>query len=65
MNLQLSNEIHEFVRMLVHQGRFQSEEAAVVEGMRLLMLQENLRSQIQKGVEQNANQPGNRRIFRC
>jgi antitoxin ParD1/3/4 len=52
MNLQLPNEINEFVSMLVHQGRFESEEAAVVEGMRLLMSQEKLRSEIQKGVEQ-------------
>jgi Arc/MetJ-type ribon-helix-helix transcriptional regulator len=42
----------EFVSMLVHQGRFKSEEAAVVEGMRLLMSQEKLRSEIRKGVEQ-------------
>ena len=55
MNLRLSNEINEFVRMLVQQGRFKSEEAAVVEGMRLLMSQEKLRSQIQKGVEQLDN----------
>jgi putative addiction module CopG family antidote len=55
MNLRLSNEINEFVRMLVQQGRFKSEEAAVVEGMRLLMSQEKLRSQIQKGVKQLDN----------
>jgi len=52
MNLQLPSEISEFVKALVIQGRFESEEAAVVEGMRLLMSQEKLRSEVQKGIRQ-------------
>ena len=55
MNLQLPNEINEFVKALVLQGRFESEEAAIVEGMRLLMSREELRRQVQKGVEQLDN----------
>ena len=55
MNLQLPNEIGEFVKTLVVQGRFESEEAAVVEGLRLLMSQEKLRKEVQKGVKQLDN----------
>jgi antitoxin ParD1/3/4 len=55
MNLQLPNEVSEFVKALVDQGRFESEEAAVVEGIRLLMSQEKLRREIQKGVQQLDN----------
>ena len=52
MNLDLPNEINDFVKGLVSQGRFDSEEAAVVEGIRLLMSREKLRGEIQKGVKQ-------------
>ena len=52
MNLNLPNEINDFVKGLVSQGRFDSEEAAVVEGIRLLMGREQLRDEIQKGVDQ-------------
>jgi antitoxin ParD1/3/4 len=52
MNLQLPSEINEFVKRLVVQGRYESEEAAVVEGVKLLMSQESLRCEIQKGVAQ-------------
>ena len=52
MILNLPNEIKEFVKGLVLQGRFESEEAAVVEGIRLLMSREELREEIQKGVRQ-------------
>ena len=55
MNLQLPNEVSEFVKALVVQGRFESEEAAVVEGIRLLMSQEKLRTEVQKGVKQLDN----------
>jgi antitoxin ParD1/3/4 len=55
MNLQLPSEISEFVKALVVQGRFESEEATVVEGIRLLMSQEKLRSEVQKGVKQLDN----------
>jgi antitoxin ParD1/3/4 len=52
MELNLPTEVNDFVKSLVSQGRFDSEEAAVVEGVRLLMSQEKLRSEIQKGVDQ-------------
>jgi putative addiction module CopG family antidote len=55
MNLNLPDEFNEFVKGLVLQGRFDSEEAAVVEGIRLLMTREQLRSEIQIGVEQLDN----------
>ena len=55
MNLQLPSEINEFVKGLVVQGRFASEEAAVAEGIRLLMSQEKLRREVQKGVKQLDN----------
>lgn len=52
MELNLPVEVNDFVRNLVSQGRFESEEAAVVEGIRLLMSREQLRSEIQTGVDQ-------------
>lgn len=55
MNLNLPNEIKEFVKGLVSQGRFDSEEAAVVEGIRLLMSREQLRGEIKKGLDQLDN----------
>jgi len=55
MNLNLPNEINEFVKGLVSQGRFDSEEAAIVEGIRLLMSREQLRGEIKKGIDQLDN----------
>ena len=55
MNLNLPNEINDYVKGLVSQGRFDSEEAVFVEGIRLLMTREKLRGEIQKGVEQLDN----------
>lgn len=55
MNLNLPNEINDFVKGLVSQGRFDSEESAVIEGIRLLMSREKLRGDIQKGVDQLDN----------
>ena len=52
MNLNLPTEANEFVKSLVAQGRYQDEEAAVVDGIRLLMGREKLRSEIQVGVDQ-------------
>ncbi|EMB14343.1 hypothetical protein RE6C_04765 [Rhodopirellula europaea 6C] len=52
MNLNLPSEVNDFVKGLVSQGRFNSEEDAIVEGVRLLMGREQLRSEIQKGVQQ-------------
>ena len=52
MNLKLPSEVSDFVKDLVAQGRFNSEEDAIVEGIKLLMGREQLRGEIQKGVEQ-------------
>lgn len=55
MDLNLPSDINDFVKGLVSQGRFDSEESAVVEGVRLLMTREKLRAEIQTGVEQLDN----------
>ena len=52
MNLNLPSEVNDFVQGLVAQGRFTSEEDAIVEGVKLLMGREQLRGEIQKGVKQ-------------
>ncbi len=55
MNLDLPGEINDFVQGLVSQGRFDSEQSAVVEGVRLLMEREKLRTEIETGVRQLDN----------
>ena len=55
MHLNLPTDINDFIKDLVSQGRFDSEESAVVEGVRLLMTREKLRDKIQTGVEQLDN----------
>ena len=52
MNLNLPVEANDFVKGLVAQGKYQNEEAAVVDGIRLLMGREKLRGEIQVGIEQ-------------
>ena len=52
MNLNLPSEVNDFVKDLVAQGRYNSEEDAIVEGIKLLMGREQLRGEIQKGVKQ-------------
>ena len=52
MNLNLPVEANDFVKSLVTQGRYQSEEAAVVDGIRLLKGREELRAKIATGIEQ-------------
>ena len=52
MNLNLPSEVNDFVKGLVAQGRFTSEEDAIVEGVKLLMGREQLRGEIQKGAKQ-------------
>ena len=52
MNLNLPVEANDFVKALVAQGKYQTEEAAVVDGIRLLMGREQLRTEIQLGIEQ-------------
>lgn len=52
MNLNLPAEANEFVKGLVAQGKYQNEEAVVVDGIRLLMGREKLRAEIQVGINQ-------------
>ena len=52
MNLELPGDVSDFVSSLVSSGRFDSEEAAVVEGVRLLMGREKLRGDIASGLKQ-------------
>lgn len=55
MELNLPHDINDFVKDLVAQGRFDSEESVVVEGIRLLISRENLRGTIQEGIDQLDN----------
>jgi len=50
MNVQLNSEAIQFVEGLVAAGQFKSAEEAVAEGVRLLMSQQQLRAEIQKGI---------------
>lgn len=52
MDLNLPTEVNDFVKGLVAQGRYNSEQDAIVEGIKLLMGRERLRGEIQKGVAQ-------------
>ncbi len=52
MNINLPNDFNEFVKNIVVEGRFESEEAVIVEGLRLLMSREELRREIAKGIKQ-------------
>ncbi len=52
MNIELPNDISAFVKGLVLNGRFESEEAAVAEALRLLRSREQLRSDVANGFKQ-------------
>ena len=52
MNLNLPVEANDFVQALIAQGRYQNEEEAVVDGVRLLMGREKLREEIRVGIDQ-------------
>lgn len=52
MNLNLPVEADQFVKTLVAQGKYKNEEEAVVDGVRLLMGRERLRSEIAIGTNQ-------------
>jgi len=52
MNLNLPVEANDFVRNLVAQGKYQSEEDAIVDGIRLLKGREELRAKIAAGIGQ-------------
>ena len=55
MNLSLPDDVSAFVKSLVSDGRFDSEEAAIIEGVRMLMGREQLKAEIQVGVDQLDN----------
>jgi antitoxin ParD1/3/4 len=52
MIVNLPIKLEQFVKNLVLQRRFESEEAAIAEGVRLLVTREELRTEIAKGVRQ-------------
>ncbi len=52
MNVQLPSDTMQFVEGLVASGEFASADDAVAEGLRLLMSRQQLRSEIQKGVDE-------------
>jgi antitoxin ParD1/3/4 len=52
MNLDLPAEANDFVKSLVAQGKYQSEEDAVVDGIRLLKGREELRAKMAVGIDQ-------------
>lgn len=52
MNLNLPVDADDFVKSLVAQGKYQSEEDAVVDGIRLLKGREELRAKIAAGIAQ-------------
>ena len=55
MNLSLPDDVNAFVKSLVSNGQFDSEEAAIIEGVRMLMGREQLKAEIQVGVDQLEN----------
>tara|TARA_R110002049_G_scaffold305056_3_gene501128 strand:- start:83767 stop:84021 length:255 start_codon:yes stop_codon:yes gene_type:complete len=52
MNVQLSPDAMQFVEGLVASGQFESAEAAVAAGVQLLKSQQQLRAEIQKGIDE-------------
>ena len=52
MNLELPAEQQAFIESLVELGRFSSVDAAVSEGIRLLVSQERLKQEIDVGIQQ-------------
>ena len=55
MNLNLPSDINAFVKSLVSEGRFDSEEAAIIEAVRMLIGREQLKTEIQVGIDQLDN----------
>ncbi len=51
MNVQLNPDAVQFVEGLVASGQFESPEAAVAAGVQLLKSQQQLRAEIQKGID--------------
>ena len=52
MNVQLTPDAMQFVEGLVASGQFDSAEAAVAAGVQLLKSQQQLRAEVQKGIDE-------------
>ena len=52
MNIQLDPDAMQFVEGLVSSGQFESADAAVAAGVELLKSQQQLRAEIQKGIDE-------------
>jgi len=52
MNIELQADAVQFVEGLVASGQYKSASEAVAEGVRLLMSRQQLRAEIQKGVDE-------------
>lgn len=52
MNIQLSRDSIQFVEGLVASGQFESAEAAITAGVQLLKKQQQLRLEIQQGIDE-------------
>ena len=55
MHIELPNDVGDFVKELVVSGRFESETAAIAEGLRLLKAREQLATEVAKGLKQLDN----------
>ena len=52
MNIDLPADAKEFVEGLVASGQYKSTDEAVADGVRLLMCRQQLRADIQKGIDE-------------
>ena len=52
MNIELPADVVHFVEGLVASGQYKSANEAVAEGVRLLMSRQQLRAEIQKGIDE-------------
>ncbi len=52
MTINLTSEMDQFVKELVVDGKYPSEQEAVAEGLRLLMSREQLKAEIAKAAQQ-------------
>ena len=52
MNIELPADAVQFVEGLVASGQYKSADEAVAEGVRLLMSRQQLRAEIQKGIDE-------------
>ena len=52
MNVQLPSDTMQFIEGLVASGEYESADEAVADGVRLLMNRQQLRADIQKGIDE-------------